>query len=446
MPVSSERSQGGLDRWRVPLPDEQAPHKGLQYAQITDVAPLDGAPPLRRLSAGSYNDRARQVTGTRRAAGDQGSKERRPCTREQLALAVLRLRTRHMDILRLLHDHPLLSPAELAAVLAIQETSTARYLSCLRREGLVCAMSARPGTLGWSASMAVKFTEPCSSLPHGEAERRAGFRGDRRDRAGGARYLLTDDGVRFLAASLWLRSRSQSETTPNRSATRRQARRAMQDEDVVRAYRGCVAGRDLCDLRALLARPHLRTLLRYPAHTAGVYTFFAMLLRAAEYRRLDEDGHELLWWETGAACVRRYRYHGCWRNVRPDGAGEYCAGGASGRRLPFWLESDRGTMGLRDLHDKLMSYAEYVASREWMRGGTHALLQLLIITADGGAETRVVRALKDALPPHTPLAVRVASAPVLYEYGPLGNTWRPWVPGRSPGHGALGASRSLVDW
>lgn len=44
-------------------------------------------------------------------------------------------------------------------------------------------------------------------------------------------------------------------------------------------------------------------LLSHMQHTAGIYGFFAALAQAAR----GEPGHTLCWWETGAACERRYR-------------------------------------------------------------------------------------------------------------------------------------------
>ena len=53
-------------------------------------------------------------------------------------------------------------------------------------------------------------------------------------------------------------------------------------------------------------------------HTAGVYGFFAALATAA--RRVSEQA--LCWWETEAACERRYRVGEQWYNLRPDALAE----------------------------------------------------------------------------------------------------------------------------
>jgi hypothetical protein len=136
---------------------------------------------------------------------------------------------------------------------------------------------------------------------------------------------------------------------------------------------------------------------------------------------------ELLWWETGTACIRRYCYHGRWRNFRPDGIGEYLVGGTGGRRISFWLEWDRGTMGLRDLQAKFMSYVEYVLSREWMRNGTGALPRLLIVTSDGAQQSRVVEALESTLSAVHALAIFVTTSAQAVSSAPLSDIWRPWL-------------------
>ncbi len=51
------------------------------------------------------------------------------------------------------------------------------------------------------------------------------------------------------------------------------------------------------------------------------------------------------------------------------------------QRIRFWLEWDRATMGTRDLMAKFMTYAQYMASREWFR--ERAVLPLLHVVAPG---------------------------------------------------------------
>jgi hypothetical protein len=101
-------------------------------------------------------------------------------------------------------------------------------------------------------------------------------------------------------------------------------------------------------------------LLEHIQHTAGVYRFFAALAEAS--RRAP--GHTLYWWETGAKSERRYQVGEQWYNLRPDALAEYRVGQ---QRFRFWLEWDRGTMNARDLAVKFISYAHYIALREWAK-------------------------------------------------------------------------------
>ena len=157
-------------------------------------------------------------------------------------------------------------------------------------------------------------------------------------------------------------------------------------------------------------------------HTAGIYGFFAALAQAAQARR--EQGHQLLWWETGSLCERRYRDHDHWYNLRPDGAGEYQAGA---QRVRFWLEWDRGTMVLRDLATKFHTYARYVVYRTWVK--EHAVLPLLLtVAADPGQERRIRRIAQQQLAQAPGLFMRMTTASLLARYGPLAPIWSQVVP------------------
>jgi hypothetical protein len=75
-------------------------------------------------------------------------------------------------------------------------------------------------------------------------------------------------------------------------------------------------------------------LLRHIEHTAGIYSFFAVLSQAAR----QEQGHRLLWWETGASCERRYRDHDHWHHLRPDAIGEWpCSSSASSATCDYFV-------------------------------------------------------------------------------------------------------------
>jgi hypothetical protein len=115
-------------------------------------------------------------------------------------------------------------------------------------------------------------------------------------------------------------------------------------------------------------------------HTAGIYNFLARLHRDATVQ-----GHQVVWWETGSWCERRYLEHGTWQSLMPDAAFEYQAGT---RRLRAWLEWDEGTMTGGALTAKLRTYAQYLRSREWARE-QRALPLLLIVTPEPSQERRI---------------------------------------------------------
>jgi len=176
-------------------------------------------------------------------------------------------------------------------------------------------------------------------------------------------------------------------------------------------------------------------LLRHMEHTAGIYSFFAALSQAAR----QEQGHRLLWWETGASCERRYRNLDHWHNLRPDAVGEYLAGE---RRVRFWLEWDRATMGTRDLVAKFTTYAHYVTSREWFK--EKFVLPLLLIVAPGkDQEMRIIRVVTHVLATVPGLVVRSTTATRLAERGPLAAIWYQVLP--KAGEKETGARRRLYD-
>ena len=114
----------------------------------------------------------------------------------------------------------------------------------------------------------------------------------------------------------------------------------------------CIASSEENDGCPNLVQQGVDVLLRHLEHTVGIYGFFASLTQAASQERTQGREHRLLWWETGAACERRYRDHEHWHNLRPDAFAAYQAGE---QRVRFWLEWDRATMGTRDLGAKLQN-------------------------------------------------------------------------------------------
>jgi predicted transcriptional regulator len=161
-------------------------------------------------------------------------------------------------------------------------------------------------------------------------------------------------------------------------------------------------------------------LLQHIRHTAGVYGFFASLARAARHH----PGQKLCWWETGAACERRYQVGEQWYNLRPDALAAYRVGSQQAR---FWLEWDRGTMNMRDLAVKFISYAYYIASREWAR--ECSILPVLVCVApDIAQERRVQRVAQARLTQSAGLVVRTTTEVLFNEHGPLSPIWLQGLP------------------
>ena len=219
---------------------------------------------------------------------------------------------------------------------------------------------------------------------------------EREETAAGPRWHLSERGLRLVAASHHVRVSRLATASPP----------AQQGKAI-----------SLLQLGLEEARGHIQ-------HTAGIYSFFASLAQAAH----TVPGHRLLWWETGSICERRYRHHDAWYNLRPDGAGEYQAGS---QHVRFWLEWDRGTMVLRDLASKFMTYARYVAYRSWVK--EHAVLPLLLtVAADVGQERRIRRVAETQLA-HTPgLVMQITTASLLATQGPLAPIWWPVATSRAP--------------
>lgn len=166
-------------------------------------------------------------------------------------------------------------------------------------------------------------------------------------------------------------------------------------------------------------------LLQHIQHTAGIYRFFAWLAQST--RR--EAGQELCWWETGALCERRYRVHEQWYNLRPDALAEYRVGR---QQIRFWLEWDRGTMNVRDLTIKFLSYAHYTASREWAR--ERSMLPLLVCIAPDIAQERRIQRVAQARLTSTPeLELWTTTEVLLNKHGPLAPIWLQGIPQRRKG-------------
>jgi hypothetical protein len=156
--------------------------------------------------------------------------------------------------------------------------------------------------------------------------------------------------------------------------------------------------------------PYLQRTIR---HTAGIYRFVVQLTQAAR-----EQGHRLLWWETGARCARRYRYQGAWHNLLPDARFAY---ETAAETTQVWLEWDEGTMRQRSLATKLRTYEHYIKTRQWRQDETVIPL-LLIVVPDPGQEQRLCHVAATLLY-DTPLQAYVTTASRLERDDPLAPIW-----------------------
>ncbi len=172
----------------------------------------------------------------------------------------------------------------------------------------------------------------------------------------------------------------------------------------------------------------VRSLARVPEHTAGVYSFFTSLLQACAGKRARGHDIALLWWESGSVCARAFHEVDGWHAIRPDGAGE-CR--IEGQRFHFWLEWDRGTMGLRDLTAKFAAYARYIRSGEWRMDGNDSVPALLIVTNDVAQATRLVAALNSTIAPASGISIYITSSTALEALGPLARIWQRWLDDRA---------------
>jgi predicted transcriptional regulator len=168
-----------------------------------------------------------------------------------------------------------------------------------------------------------------------------------------------------------------------------------------------------------LVQQRVDVLLRHVEHTAGIYGFFASLSQVARQERLQGRKHRLLWWETGPSCERRYHNHDRWHNLRPDAYADYQAGE---RRVRFWLEWDRATMGTRDLVAKFRTYAYYVTSREWFRE-QHEMPYLLIVVPGKEQEMRIIRIAEAVLVDTPGLVIQTTTVTRLADQEPLAAIW-----------------------
>jgi hypothetical protein len=381
-------------------PDGEAPVRATMLCLVPNVATASPghARPAARHAGQRPDELSRRLTAAR-TTGVPGAldSDRRARLRASLALTLAR---REQTVLDLLAHHPLACQDDLAAWMEVAPDWIDRLRRRLRRTGLVqifrvprsALLAPRPG--GDYAA----FDASARSVEHPAWTRTDDT------------YLLrlTPLAWNFLAAVYRLPARQLAGGAP-------QARASAIGSDP----------------NPGVARP--REPARRPGkalHQANTYRFFTLLLRDAADRATGERQERLLWWETGAACVRRYRCMGRWGTLRPDAAGEYQSGG---RRVRFWLEWDSGSMELNSLREKLERYAMYAQTGTWRMEDAHSLPVLLIVTPDVAQEGRVAR-LVDELRQRArlqwpgPLLIRVTTATRLERAGPLAAIWLPLLP------------------
>lgn len=121
-------------------------------------------------------------------------------------------------------------------------------------------------------------------------------------------------------------------------------------------------------------------LLHQIHHTAGVYGFFAQLCAELATR----PDAQLRWWETGPISERHFTYADKIYRFRPDALAAIRLGEQTFR---FWLEWDRGTMGVQDLQRKFTTYGMYLVAREWARSSPY-LPGLLCVVPEIAQEQR----------------------------------------------------------
>ena len=333
------------------LPIEAIP-PGLLDHQTTDTIQRNATPTHNTDTPSSLTrKRSKIIIGNYMDRAKAPHKDQSGDSRDEvkgIAFLGLILGHRHLDLLQLLFNYPLLHLREMASLLEREVSSIERYLRVLQRSGCMVSI----------------VTD------------------------GGQRWRLCKRGLRLIAATQHISI--QSITTQQES-----------DGGLYLVQRG------------------VDVLVRHLEHTAGIYGFFASLSQAAIEERLQGGEHRLLWWETGAACERRYRDHDRWHNLRPDALAVYQAGE---QRVRFWLEWDRGTMSSRNLAAKCRTYAQYVASREWFKQET-ALPLLLVVTPDPGQERRLGRVATATLTDGCGLIIRTTTLTRLQEQGFLGPVW-----------------------
>lgn len=131
-------------------------------------------------------------------------------------------------------------------------------------------------------------------------------------------------------------------------------------------------------------REHPQRAVRHVAHTLGINRFMVGLTRDAR-----ACGSLLAEWRNEAESTCRFvdrTGRAAW--IRPDASGVVDTGG---ERVPFLVEYDRGTLDAGDYQGKFQGYRRYYATEAW-RTAFNREPVLLFVCSHDEAERRVIRA------------------------------------------------------
>ena len=416
------------------------PREALPPGALVDRGECLASPPLTEKNGsvplkGNFAARARTVSPQTQSAAAE---------REAIALLTLHLSRRHLDVLHALYTWPLLNRTELASLLDLREDSTRRYLYELRNSRCLEVHQTADGTrvylssrglrlvaaaLGMSVQhvaavveaedfphrgQRVRLRHDLDNFPHFEAP------------AGASGIIVSTSGGITVKMDEFIEGAQGQVNCITWHLRERRKGREREEESLVKVFaRDCelvaaeAAGTEYGELVQRSIRVVLGRLVDNPAavhHTAGIYGFFARLHDAARVY-----GHQVLWWEMGSRCERRYRDHDSWHNLRPDAAMEY---EAQGRRLRAWLEWDEGTMTRGNLTPKLEAYATYIRTREWSREGLRTLPVLLVVAPYTKRE-QLISEMARSIVGRTGLTVYTTTATRITEQGVLDPIWAP---------------------
>ncbi len=215
---------------------------------------------------------------------------------------------------------------------------------------------------------------------------------DRDNHDDDVRYVLTEEGMRFLAA--------RAGVAPS-----------------IFGEHGAVTYVKEAD------QDHPERAVHHVEHTRGLNHFMVRLARDARAR-----GWRLVEWRNEAESTCRFvdaSGQPAW--IRPDASGLI---GIGDECVPFLVEYDRGTLDAGDYAGKFEGYRRYYASEAWRAGYTRQPALLFVCTDDRAAERVSSQAAPDER--GIPLLVTTESRSARHGGNPdgcVGVVWRPRVPG-----------------